>query len=117
MARSAGPALVVAAWARYCEAVDEEGQPIDVVDGRGISLVANARRQREDPLAFVADRELFGDLVDDERFTSLYRAALASLHERGARATLQAAVEDPRFDGLTAEDTTRGPPEVRVAID
>ncbi len=56
--------------------------------------MANARRQREDPLAFVADRELFGDLVDDERFTAPYLAALASLHERGARATLEAVVTD-----------------------
>ncbi|WP_216870728.1 hypothetical protein [Modestobacter excelsi] len=51
------------------------------------------RRQREDPLAFVADRRLFGDLVDDDRFTSVYRVALASLHEHGARATMQAAVD------------------------
>ena len=56
--------------------------------------MANARRQREDPLAFVADRDLFGDLVDDDRFTSPYLATLASLHERGARATLEALVDD-----------------------
>jgi len=55
--------------------------------------MARARRQREEPLAFVADRELFGDLVDDERFTTVYRAALASLHAHGARATVQAAVD------------------------
>lgn len=56
--------------------------------------MANARRQREDPLAFIADRDLFGDLVDDERFTSPYLATLASLHEREARATLAALVEE-----------------------
>ena len=50
---------------------------------------AIARRQREDPTAFIANRELFGDLVDDERFVAAYRAALDSLHERGARATLE----------------------------
>jgi mannitol 2-dehydrogenase len=82
-------AAVVAGWARYCEGVDEKGQPIEVVDRRRDSLMARARRQREDPLAFIADRELFGDLVDDERFTSVYLATLASLHERGARATLE----------------------------
>jgi mannitol 2-dehydrogenase len=82
-------AAVVAGWARYCEGVDEKGQPIEVVDRRRDSLMARARRQREEPLAFIADRELFGDLVDDERFTSVYRATLASLHERGARATLE----------------------------
>jgi len=87
-------AAVVAGWARYCEGVDEQGQPIDVVDRRRDRLMANARRQREDPLAFIADREVFGGLVDDERFTAVYRAALASLYEHGARATLQSLVEE-----------------------
>jgi mannitol 2-dehydrogenase len=87
-------AAVFAAWARYCEGVDEEGEPIDVVDRRRDALLERAGRQREDPLAFLADRELFGDLVDDERFTSHYCATLASLHERGARATLQALVDE-----------------------
>jgi mannitol 2-dehydrogenase len=82
-------AAVVASWARYCEGLDEEGRPIEIMDRRRDRLVANASRQGEDPLAFVADRELFGDLVDDERFTAEYRAALDSLHERGARATLE----------------------------
>jgi mannitol 2-dehydrogenase len=87
-------AAVVASWARYCEGVDEEGQPIEVMDRARDRLMANAGRQREDPLAFLADRELFGDLVDDERFTSHYRAALDSLHARGARATLETLVDD-----------------------
>jgi mannitol 2-dehydrogenase len=86
-------AAVIASWARYCEGVDEQGRPIDVADHRRDRLMANARRQREDPLAFIADRDLFGDLIDDERFTTHYRAALASLHERGARATLETLVE------------------------
>jgi mannitol 2-dehydrogenase len=85
-------AAVVAGWARYAEGVDEQGAPIDVVDRRREQLLANAGRQREEPLAFVADRDLFGDLVDDERFTAAYLAALTSLHERGARATLEAVV-------------------------
>jgi len=88
-------AAVVASWARYCEGVDEEGRPIEVMDRRRDSLMADARRQREDPLAFLADRELFGDLIDDERFTSHYRATLDSLRERGARATLQAVTDRP----------------------
>jgi mannitol 2-dehydrogenase len=97
-------AAVVAAWARYCEGVDEEGRPIDIADRRRDRLVANARRQREDPLAFLADRDLFGDLVDDERFTTHYRAVLTSLYERGARATIEALVDD----GLRAAPTSSG---------
>ena len=83
-------ATVVASWARYAEGVDEYGQPIDVVDPRRDALMAAARRQREEPLAFLADRELFGDLADDDRFTAVYRAALHSLHQLGARSTLEA---------------------------
>jgi mannitol 2-dehydrogenase len=45
-------AAVVASWARYAEGVDEHGEPIEIVDRLKDSLTANARRQREDPLAF-----------------------------------------------------------------
>jgi mannitol 2-dehydrogenase len=83
-------ALVIAAWARYAEAVDEVGDPIDIVDERREELMARARRHREDPLAFLRDPHLFGDLVEDERFVRHYREALDSLHSRGARATLEA---------------------------
>ena len=85
-------AAVVASWARYAEGVDEQGEPIEVVDRLRDSLVPIARRQREDPDAFIANRELFGDLVDDARFVAAYRSALSSLHERGSRATLESVV-------------------------
>ncbi len=80
---------VVASWARYAEGIGEQGEPIEVVDQLKESLTAIAGRQREDPLAFVANREVFGDLVDDERFTASYTATLESLHTVGARATLE----------------------------
>ncbi len=82
-------AAVVASWARYAEGVDEQGQPIEVVDRLRDTVVELARRQNEDPEAFIANRQLFGDLVDDERFRTAYGSALASLHTRGARATLE----------------------------
>jgi len=86
-------AAVVASWARYAEGADEQGRPIEVVDRLAASLTASATRWREDPLAFVADRSLFGDLVDDERFVRAYLMALTALHERGAKATLQELTE------------------------
>jgi mannitol 2-dehydrogenase len=85
-------AAVVAAWARYAEGVDEHGQPIEIVDRLKDRLTAAAGRQREDVDAFLADRELFGELIDDSRFVDAYRWALRSLHERGARATLERLV-------------------------
>ncbi|MFC7277215.1 mannitol dehydrogenase family protein [Paractinoplanes rhizophilus] len=80
---------IVASWARYAEGVDEQGRPIEVVDQLRDRLVANARRQRSEPLAFIEDREVFGDLADDERFVSAYTSVLGSLHRKGAKATLE----------------------------
>jgi mannitol 2-dehydrogenase len=82
-------AAVVASWARYAEGVDEQGQPIDVVDRHRDRLTSLAVRQRDDPCAFIANRDLFGDLAGDGRFVTAYRSALASLHQRGARATVE----------------------------
>ncbi len=82
-------AAVVASWARYAEGVDEQGEPIEVVDRLRDSLMPLARRQREDPDAFIANRDIFGDLADNKPFVVAYRSALASLHQRGARATLE----------------------------
>ena len=87
-------ALVVAAWARYAEGQDEQGQAIEVVDRLRDQLVDRASRQHEEPLVFISDRDLFGDLIDNERFVLAYRSALDSLHSLGARATLAAMTED-----------------------
>jgi mannitol 2-dehydrogenase len=84
--------LVVAAWARYAEGIDESGEPIEVVDGRRDEVMARARAQSDDPLAFLRDPSLFGDLVDEPRFTTPYLEALRMLHDRGARATVEAWV-------------------------
>ena len=85
-------AAVVASWARYAEGFDEAGQPIEVVDRLRDTLTQLARQQYEDPDAFIANRDVFGDLVDQKPFVSAYRSALTSLHQRGARATLESLV-------------------------
>ena len=82
-------ALVVAAWARYAEGVDEQGEPIDVVDQIKDRVMAAASRQRDDPLAFLRDESLFGDLATNERFTTAYTRWLATLHQVGAREALE----------------------------
>lgn len=85
IARSAG---IVASWARYAEGTDEQGEPIRVVDRLAEELVPLAQSQRDDPLAFIRNRLLFGDLADDERFRSAYLSALEDLWEHGAHATV-----------------------------
>ena len=88
-------ASIIASWARYAEGVDEQGDPIEVVDQLAGTLTAIARAQREHPTAFVANREIFGDLAENSRFTSEYLEALSNLESLGAREALSLALAVP----------------------
>jgi mannitol 2-dehydrogenase len=55
-------------------------------------MMALAARADTEPLAFIANRDLFGDIADDPRFADAYLEALTSLRERGARHTLEELV-------------------------
>ena len=58
---------MVASWARYAEGVDEEGEPIEVVDQLAESLVPIARSQYQNPTAFIENTAVFGDLATTPR--------------------------------------------------
>jgi mannitol 2-dehydrogenase len=79
---------VLAGWARTAEGADDAGRPLALADPRAAELGARADRQATEPLAFLADPDVFGDLAADERFAAAYRDTLTSLRERGARATV-----------------------------
>lgn len=87
-------AAIVASWARYARGVDETGQPIEVVDRLRERVLAAAVAQDQDPLAFLRDPGLFGDLAEREDFTKPYLEALAILDDGGALALLRTLRED-----------------------
>jgi mannitol 2-dehydrogenase len=82
-------AAIVASWARYAEGVDEDGNDIVVVDPLKDHLVPIAKSQRKDPLAFIKNESLFGDLAKNKTFSEKYLSALKSLFENGAHQTVQ----------------------------
>ena len=100
---------VVASWTRYNEGVDERGEPIEVVDRLREPLMAAAARSRVEPLAFVGQRAVFGELVDDSRFVEAYRVAHAALREHGARATLLELVARLESTSATAQAVSPAP--------
>ncbi len=88
-------AAVVASWARYCEAVDENGEPIQINDRIADTLTEYAAKQTgpdADELGFLTNRQLFGDLIDESRFTQPYLEVLRSLKSVGAQQTLATLV-------------------------
>jgi mannitol 2-dehydrogenase len=74
-------AAVVAAWARTAETMPVE-------DRQAERLAPLLERARETPAAFLADRQLFGPLGEDERFARAFASALEVLRERGPEALL-----------------------------
>lgn len=86
-------AAVVAAWTRCAEGVADDGAPLDLADRIAPELIDRAARSRTDPLAFVTDPDLFGDLAGHAGFTDPYLAALSAIRERGARAALRELLE------------------------
>lgn len=81
-------AAVVASWCRYSEALDEDGQPIEVNDEAAVERKAAALAEHDSPLAFVKNEAFFGDLSTKPGFTAPYRDTLEKLWATGAQATL-----------------------------
>lgn len=83
-------ALIIAAWARWCEGTDESGNPVQIHDRLEPRLRAAASHHDTDLLGFLRQPDLFADLVDNPRFTAPYADFLTQLRTLGARATLTA---------------------------
>ena len=79
-----------AAWSLGVLGTDENGAAIPVVDD--LRPFAQAQADGE-ATGFIGNKEVFGDLADDERFASTYAQELAALREQGVRARLRALAE------------------------
>ncbi|MGY1694014.1 mannitol dehydrogenase family protein [Geodermatophilus sp. SYSU D00814] len=85
---------VLAAWARTADGTDDAGRPLELRDPRRDALLARVRDA--DPLAFLRETDVFGDLAEDPRVAAAFTATLTSLRRRGTRATLADLVRGPR---------------------
>lgn len=79
-------AAIIAAWTRYAEGTDEAGERIEIVDRLREQVTAAAAQTREDPLAFLRQRDFFLDLADHPVFVDAYLSALSTLRGQGAAA-------------------------------
>jgi mannitol 2-dehydrogenase len=87
-----GLALVSAIWCRYCYGTAENGTPIDVDDVQAERLRDAAQKARNSPNAFLALRDIFGDIADSATFQSAFETMLASLWRDGVAKTMAAYV-------------------------
>jgi mannitol 2-dehydrogenase len=75
--------LVVAAWCYCCDkGMDRNGNPINISDAMSTELYEAANLTKSDPLAFIRQESLFGELINNEQFTQLYADAVQKIYEQ-----------------------------------
>ncbi len=73
--------LVIAAWCYYSDkGMDRHGHPIEISDAMSTELHQAAKQTISDPLAFIRQEDLFGNLIKKERFTKLYAKAIQKIY-------------------------------------
>lgn len=85
-----GLALVSALWCRYCFGTTDSGAPVEANDPSWDRLNETALRAKDDPQAWLAMSDIYGDLGSNPRFAAGFSRALNSLWSHGVRATLEA---------------------------
>ena len=85
-----GLSLETALWCRYCAGTDEAGKDIPANDDNAAELKDRALAARTDPVAFLSNAIVFGDLGQDARYANAFAAALTSLWQNGVEQTLLA---------------------------
>jgi len=84
-----GLALVSALWCRYFAGKTDSGKDIVFNDASAHRLHAAALKAKDDPSAFLAFDDIFGEVAKSELFRKRFAHALKTLWEKGTRETLQ----------------------------
>ncbi|KQT85370.1 mannitol dehydrogenase family protein [Aurantimonas sp. Leaf443] len=84
-----GLALVSALWCRALGGPSESGREMPLVDPNLDRIRTAAEAARTDPSAFLALKDVYGDLAADETFATAFATQLRSLWEKGVEATLR----------------------------
>ena len=85
-----GLALIEAAWARMCFGTREDGSTIEPNDPFWDDLQAVARKAKDDPRAWLEQRQTYGDLADQPRFADAFEKWLKMIWVEGTAAAMDA---------------------------
>lgn len=90
-----GLALESALWCRYCYGTSESGAVIEANDPNWDMLVATSAKAKDDPQAWLTGLPaVYGDLAQNEAFSTAFAAALNALWADGTAAVLTKYLED-----------------------
>lgn len=84
-----GLSLVSALWCRYFAGTSDSGAQIAFNDASAERLQAAAIKAKDDPMAFLALDDIFGDVAKSDLFQKRFAHALKTLWEKGTAETLE----------------------------
>jgi len=84
----AGLALESALWCRYCFGTTDSGAMIEPNDPNWDRMQGTSRAAKDDPAAWLAMDDIYGDVGRSSVFADAFSAALKALWAEGARAVL-----------------------------
>ena len=84
----AGLALSEALWARMCAGTREDGSTIEANDPMWDALQRAAMAAKDDPAAWLAQKQLYGTLGEESAFAEAFAVWLTQLWADGTEATL-----------------------------
>ena len=87
-APTSGLALVEALWARMCDGTREDGSVIEPNDPFWGSRNAAAQAAKTNPMAWLEQREIYGDLAKNAQFSEAFCGWLNLIWSQGAEAAL-----------------------------
>ena len=89
-----GLALSQAIWARMCEGTREDGSQIAPNDPIWDKLSDTAKAAKSNPLVWLEQRGLYGDLADNDRFRKTFAGWLSLIWSEGVEAALLSYLSD-----------------------
>ncbi|WP_425092311.1 mannitol dehydrogenase family protein [Tropicimonas sp. S265A] len=95
-----GLALVEAFWARMCEGTREDGSVIEANDPMWNTLSSAAKAARTNPMTWLDQDRIYGDLKDAKPFTDAFCYWLAHIWTHGCQATLSMYLDEAHSEAL-----------------
>ncbi len=75
-------AFIVAAWCKYNNGMDENGNTYVIEDAMSNELIRAAALSHQDPIRFLEIEPVFGDMVNNKAFVDIYLSSLEMLRSK-----------------------------------
>jgi len=74
--------FILAAWCYYSDkGINEKGKPIEIIDLQKETLHKAAKKTESNWTSFLHQQEIFGDLIENERFVNAYTSIVKDIYQ------------------------------------